>query len=134
MDVFNAPSREVCTVRRERTDTPLQALTSMNDPQFVEAARALAQRAIKEGGGTFESRLDWITMRVLSRRFRPEEVGVTRGAFEDLAAFYKANVEDAKKLLAVGESKRDETIHVSEHAAWTMLANQVMNLDEALNK
>jgi hypothetical protein len=134
MDVFNAPSRETCTVRRERTDTPLQALTTMNDPQFVEAARALAQLAIKEGGASFESRLTFVTTRLVARPFRAEEVAVTKAAFDDLLAFYKAQPADAKKLLAVGESKRDESIDVGEHAAWTMLVNQLMNLDEALNK
>jgi hypothetical protein len=134
MDIFNAPSRETCTVRRERTNTPLQALVTMNDPQFVEAARHLAEHAIKEGGKTFESRLAYMTLRLVARPFRPEEAAVTKAAFDDLLAFYKTTPDDAKRLLAVGESKRDETIDPSEHAAWTMLANQLMNLDEVLNK
>src|SRR5437763_5580220 len=65
MDIFNAPTREVCTVRRERTDTPLQALVTLNDPQFVEAARALAQSAIK-AGGTFDARVQFMSMRLVA--------------------------------------------------------------------
>ena len=65
MDIFNAPTRESCTVRRERTNTPLQALVTMNDPQFVEAARHLAQRAFQEGHGHFDRQLDYMTLRLL---------------------------------------------------------------------
>ncbi len=133
MDIFNAPSRETCTVRRERTDTPLQALVTMNDPQFVEAARNLAQSAIK-AGADFPARLNYVTARLLARPFRAEEAAITQSAFDDLLTYYKANPEDAKKLLTVGESKRDETIDTAQHAAWTMLCNQLMNLDEVLNK
>jgi hypothetical protein len=134
MEILNAPSRETCTVRRERTNTPLQALVTMNDPQFVEAARVLAQKAIQEGGEAFEGRLDWMAKRLMARPLRSAEVEVARSALNDLLAHYKAQPEDAKKLLAVGEFKRDDKLDAPEHAAWTMLANQLMNLDEVLNK
>jgi hypothetical protein len=134
MEIFNAPSRETCTVRRERTDTPLQALVTMNDPQFVEAARALAERAIKEGGATFEGRLDWVVRRLLARPFRSEEIAVSKAAYEDLLTYYWSHLDDAKKLLGVGEAKRDASLDPAEHAAWTMMVNQLMNLDECLNK
>ncbi|HEY0909860.1 MAG TPA: DUF1553 domain-containing protein, partial [Bradyrhizobium sp.] len=107
MDIFNAPTREVCTVYRERTDTPLQALVTLNDPQFVEAARNLAQLALLKGGADFETRLDWTTRRLLARPLRPQEVAVAKSAFEDLLSFYQSHSDDAKKLLAVGESPRD---------------------------
>ena len=71
MDILSAPSREVCTVRRERTNTPLQALVTLNDPQFVEAARHLAQRTLKEGGQTAEERLTLMTRRLVARPLRP---------------------------------------------------------------
>jgi hypothetical protein len=133
MDVFNAPSRETCTVRRERTDTPLQALVTMNDTQYVEAARVLAQHAI-QSGDTFGARANFLARRVLARDFRPDELPVLRAAFDDLMAGYKTEPDEAKRLVKVGESKPDESIDPATHAAWTMLANQVMNLDEALNK
>jgi hypothetical protein len=133
MDIFNAPSRETCTVRRERTDTPLQALVTLNDPQFVEAARHLAQLALK-GGDTSEARLDFMAKRLLARPFRPEEKKVVRATLDDLLGFYKTHADDAKKLLAVGESKADPSLDAATLAAWTMTANQLMNLDEVLNK
>jgi mono/diheme cytochrome c family protein len=134
MDIFNAPSREVCTVRRERTNTPLQALVTLNDPQFVEAARWLAQTTLKDGGGKDETRIDFMARRLLCRPLRAEEMKVVQASLNDLLAHYKANAEDAKKLLAVGEAKVDPKLDTNMLAAWTMLANEMMNLDEVLNK
>lgn len=134
MDVLNAPSREVCTVRRERTNTPLQALVTLNDEQFVEAARVLAQSVLLTGGESDDAKLDTLARRVLSRPFRAEELPIVKQSLADLIAYYSANPEDAKKLIAVGESKADPTVDVSRLAGWTMLANEVLNLDEVLNK
>ena len=135
MDIFNAPSREVCTVRRERTNTPLQALATMNDIQFVEAARRLAEVIVKEGCDCdCGERFDLVSMKLLARPFRPEEAKVVRESFEGLLAYYKAHPEDAAKLIAVGESKADPSLDVPTLAAWTMLANELLNLDEVLNK
>ncbi len=134
MDIFNAPSREVCTVRRERTNTPLQALVTLNDPQFVEAAKVLAQRAIKEGGEGDDAKISFLSHRLIARPVRPEEKAVILASLKDLSDFYKANVEDAKKLIEVGETKTDPALDPSTLAAWTMLCNELMNLDEALNK
>jgi hypothetical protein len=134
MEIFNAPTRETCTVRRDRTDTPLQALVTMNDTQFVEAARVLAEKAIGSGSTTFDKRLDFVTERVIARPFRPEELAIAQSEYNDLLAYYQAHQDEAAKLLDVGESKRNTALNPAEHAAWTMLTNQVMNLDEALNK
>jgi hypothetical protein len=134
MEILNAPSREFCTVRRERTDTPLQALVTLNDPQFVEAARHLAETALKEGGDRTEMRLDVLAKRLLARPFRTEESGVMQGTLKDLLAFYQTHADDARKLIAVGESRADTTLDVPTLAAYTMLANQLFNLDEVLNK
>jgi hypothetical protein len=134
MDILNAPNRETCTVRRERTNTPLQALVTLNDPQFVEAARVLAQRVLKEGGDKDAGRLDALAKRLLARPLRPEEAKVVGGVLADLLAHYKAHPADAKKLLTVGEAKADASLGASTLAAWAMLANQMMNLDEVLNK
>jgi len=134
LDVFNAPSREVCTVRRERTNTPLQALVTLNDPQFVEAARALAQSTLMRGGQDPDLRIDFIARRLLARPFRPEELAVVRTSFAKLNAFYHSQPDEAARLLTVGESKADPSLEPATLAAWTMLANELMNLDEFLNK
>ena len=134
MDVFDAPTRETCTVRRERTNTPLQALVTMNDPQFVEASRYLAERAMREAGGDFDGQLDYITLRVLAREFDGNERDVAKRAYNDFASYYKSHVDDAASLVATGESKPEETLPVVQSAALTMLTNQLMNLDEVLNK
>lgn len=132
MDIFNAPNRETCTVRRERTNTPLQALATLNDPQFVEAARHLAQLALKQGS-TAEDRLDFVARRLLCRSLRPQEFKITLSVLNDLLAHYEAAPKDAEALIAVGESKADCT-KPAELAAYTMTVNQLMNLDEVLNK
>jgi hypothetical protein len=134
LDIFNAPSREVCAVRRERTDTPLQALVTLNDPQFVEAARHLAEVVLKQGGETPESRLDMLARRLLARPWQVEELSAVRASLDDLTSYYQAQADDAKQLIAVGESKPDAKLDVPSLAAWTMLTNELMNLDEVLNK
>jgi hypothetical protein len=134
MDILNAPSREYCTVRRDRTNTPLQALVTLNDPQFVEAARHLAQAALKEGGDKDGSRIGFMAGRLVSRPFRPAEMKVVQESLSDLLAYYKAHPQDAQKLLTVGESRPDASLDGPTLAAWTMLANELMNLDEVLNK
>jgi hypothetical protein len=134
MEIFNAPTRESCTVRRERTDTPLQALVTLNDPQFVEAARHLAQAALKEGGEKLVDRIDFLARRLLARPLTEEESKVVAATVQDLLDHYRVHSEEAKKLLAVGESKADPKLDIPTLAAWTMVANQLLNLDEVLNK
>jgi len=134
LDLFNAPSREVCTVRRERTNTPLQALATLNDPTFVEAARRLAENAVTRGGATADERLTYIAERLLARPFGAEEIQLVQASLKELQEYYSAHQDDAKKLTSVGESKAAAAIDVSTLAAWTMLANELMNLDEVLNK
>jgi len=134
LDIFNAPSREVCTVRRERTNTPLQALVTLNDPQFIEAARALAQLTLKQAGEGPDSRIDFIARRLLSRPLLPPEQQVVRASAERLIAFYQSHPEDATRLMAVGELKPAANQEPDIVAAWTMLANELMNLDEVLNQ
>ena len=134
MEVFNAPSRETCMVRRERTNTPLQALVTLNDVQFIEAARRLAERTLKEGGSSTPARVDFLARQILFRPLRPEEVPVVEGSLQRLSAFYTKNPEQAKLLIAEGESKADPALPPAELASWTMLANELLNLDEALTK
>jgi hypothetical protein len=133
MEIFNAPNRETCTVRRERTNTPLQALVTLNDPQFVEAARHLATRAIRSSDQV-AGRIDFMAQRLLARSFRDEERAVVEASLHDLLRHYQQHVDEAKKLITVGESKPDDQIDPAILAAWTMVANELMNLDEVLNK
>lgn len=134
MDLFNAPTRENCTVRRERTNTPLQALLTMNDVQFVEAARHLAQRAIEAHKNNFDAQLDFLTERLVSRRFDAREREIVRASYRDFLRHYDTVPDDARKLIAVGESKANPKLGVAEFAALTMVTNELMNLDEVLNK
>ena len=133
LEAFNAPSREVCTVRRERTNTPLQALVTMNDPQFVEAARRLAEHALANTSSDEEA-LDHVAKRVLLRSLRSKESDILKSSLTDLLAFYEAQANEAKALIAVGDTPASESISPSRLAAWTLLASQVFNLDETLNK
>ncbi len=133
MEIFNAPNRETCTVRRERTNTPIQALVTLNDVQFVEAARVLAEKTVKAAPAD-PARIDFLAQRLLSRPFRPDELTVVAATLTDLRAHYKGKPDDAKKLIAFGESKADPKLDPSELATWTMLANELLNLDEVLNK
>ncbi len=134
MDIFNAPSREVCTVRRERTNTPLQALVTLNDPQFVEAARVLAEWAWREGGESDQEKADYIMRKLAARPLKDNERPIVAASLSDLVAYYNEHPDDAAKLLAVGESPRDQSLDAGSLAAFTMLTNQLMNLDEVLNK
>ncbi len=133
MDIFNAPSREVCTVRRERTNTPLQALATLNDPQFVEAARHLAELALTNSKRDDEA-AQWMAERLLSRQFTAKELSIVQNTLNEMRAYYDQQPDAAKQLLAVGESKPGGKISTTQLAAMTMIANQLMNLDEVLNK
>jgi hypothetical protein len=133
LDILNAPSREVSCVRRERTNTPLQALVTMNDPQFVEAARQLAQSALRAGGDDTKVLL-FMARRLLCRPLRAEESKILKTSLQQILQEYQAKPDDAKALIAVGESPPDKALPAPTLAAWTMLASQMMNLDEVLNK
>ncbi len=133
LELFNAPNRETCTVRRDRTNTPMQALVTLNDPQFVEAARVLAENAYKSTADD-AGRLDFVARRLLARPFRPEEAAIVTASLAGLTKHYQAAQADAKKLLAVGDAPSDGTLDPATLAAWTMLVNELMNLDEVLCK
>jgi hypothetical protein len=133
MDIFNAPTREICTVRRERTNTPLQALVTMNDPQFVEAARVLAQNALLSGGSV-DKEVDYMAERLLARGFDQKEKVVVSQSYQDYLAYYQAQPADADKLLHTGEAPVDPDLPKPKLAAMTMVANELLNLDEVLVK
>jgi hypothetical protein len=134
MDVFNAPSRETCTVRRERTNTPLQALAMLNDPQFVEAGRKLAEIALKQAGGQADKAFDIIAERSLLRSLRAEERKIIADTYADVEREFAQTPARAKELLAVGDSKADATLPAPQLAALAVVASQIMSLDEAINK
>jgi hypothetical protein len=133
LEAFNAPSREQAVVQRERTNTPLQALVSMNDVQLVEAARVLASHALSAETSD-EGRLDYMALRVLSRALRPEEQGVLRELVQAELEDYGSDPDAADALLHVGQSAPPGRLPAPEVAAWTMVANTLLNLDEALTK
>jgi hypothetical protein len=133
LEILNAPSREVSCLRRERTNTPLQALVTLNDPQMIEAARTLAEKALKAGADD-AARLGLASRRILARPLNDKETSVVLRVKSTLLAYYKGKPEDAKALISVGESKPDAALDPSDLAAWTMVCNQLFNLDEALNK
>ena len=133
MDIFNAPTREGCTVRRERTDTPLQALVTMNDVQFVEAARELAGRSM-QALVDIDARLDYVTQRLMARTLSPAERGIAKTSYGRYLQYYAAHEDDARKFLSQGERKPDPALKPSEYAALTMLTSEFLNLDEVLNK
>lgn len=134
MEIFNAPTRETCTVRRERTNTPLQALVTMNDEQFVEAARALATRAIESAKTDVDRQLSFVAINLLDRPLNDKEVVVVKAAYKEFLKYYDTKPADARKLVSVGASKPDPAVPEVELAALTMVTNQLMNLDEVLTK
>ncbi|GDY10924.1 peptidyl-prolyl cis-trans isomerase [Planctomycetia bacterium] len=134
MTTFDAPSREVCSVRRPRTNTPLQALATMNDEQFVEASRHFARRMLLEGGTTYPDRVIHGFRLATGRKPSPAELEVLVALFQEHHTHYQSKADEAVKLLSIGESKRDEALNPSEYAAMTMLANLLLNLDETLTK
>jgi mono/diheme cytochrome c family protein len=135
MTIVDAPSREACTVRRERTNTPLQALLLMNEPQYVEASRGLAERALREGGSNDEDRLVFLFRVATSRRPDARELSSLKALLEDVRAHYKADAEAAKQLVDGGEPMpADPAPDLAELAAWTMISNTILNLDEVVTK
>ncbi len=133
MDIFNAPSRESCTVRRERTNTPLQALVTMNDKQFLEAARVLAQNAL-ESNRRFNGEVNYMANRLLARPLDRKESEVLNRSYKDFLAYYSSAPDDATKLLRIGDSTANPRLAKTKFAAMTMVANEMMNLDEVLVK
>ncbi|MCO6459365.1 MAG: PSD1 domain-containing protein [Pirellulaceae bacterium] len=134
MSIVDAPSREACVVRRERTNTPLQALLLLNDPQYVEAARGLAQRALREGGADAASRAAYMFRLCTARPPADEELQDLVAGFQEELAHYQQHPAEAARLVQVGEAPAPSPDEVIEVAAWTALANMLLNLDEVVTK
>jgi hypothetical protein len=133
-NLFDTPARQVCTVRQSRTNTPLHALTMMNDITFVEAARNFGQRLMKQGGKTPEQRLALGFRMVTARHPTAVEHSVLMNGYRRALAEYQANRDAASELVSVGESPRDGSLDVAELAAYTAVANMILNLDEVVAK
>ncbi len=131
---FDAPSRENCVARRARTNTPLQALVLMNDEQYIEAARQLAQRMLKEGGSQAPDRLRYGFRLTTARDPNEREQAVLTAQLAAHLAHFQADPESAKKLLAIGAVPRDESLDPAEHASYTLIGNLLLNLDETMTK
>ncbi|MSU70571.1 MAG: DUF1553 domain-containing protein, partial [Opitutaceae bacterium] len=131
METFDGTSRVVVCTRRARSNTPLQALATMNDPQWVEAARKLAERALHVAP---EARLDFLARTTLARKLDARESAVFPKARASYAEHFRAQPGEAGALLAVGAAPADPTLPPAELAEWTMVASQFLNLDEFLSK
>ena len=133
MAIFDAPNREMCTFDRAATNTPLQALVLLNDVQFVETARAFAERMLARDGDD-AAKLAWAFAETTSRTPRADEAAVLTGALARERARFAADANAARALLAHGESPRDERIGAAEHAAWTQVAATLLNLSETVTR
>ena len=133
MVIADAPSRESCIIRRERTNTPLQALLFMNEPQFVESARAFAQRAMFSND-KIDARLKWMFEQATGRSPSAKQLQVLTGFYQAQLEVYNKDEAAARKLINVGTTPPDPKLNVSELAAMTMVGNLILNMDEVLNK
>lgn len=133
MAAFNAPTREQCTVRRERTNTPIQALVLLNSPQFIEAARNLAQSAIHENDDE-EKRAEWMFERTLSRPATRADIADMLAVAGATSSLFKEEPKSAGELIRTGDSQPDKSIDEVNLAAWTMVANTLMNRDDFISK
>lgn len=134
MSNFDAPSREAFCARRERSNTPLQALQLLNDTQHVEAARALATRAVAASEVDDAGRIGWLFETVLARAPEPGEALLVAASLAAHRDRYKADTAAAGKLVRIGDSELLANAQPTELAAWTLLSNTILNLDEALTR
>lgn len=134
LNTFDAPEREVCTARRSRTNTPLQALVLMNDPTYLEAARKLAERTMTVAGPSGDQRVTFAFKLALSRSPTPQEAAVLLKLYEQRLKKFQQEPTAAKALLAIGESPHNGSLPEPELAAWTSVMSVLLNLDEAITK
>jgi hypothetical protein len=134
VSTFDAPSWEICQIKRGRTNTPLQSLALLNDVTYVEAARKLAERMITTGGETPESRIRFGFLLATLREPSEFELTTLREGYREYQSFYSENEDAAKGLLATGESAVDESLAADELAAMTSVASVLLNLDEVVTK
>jgi hypothetical protein len=133
LSTFDAPDRETCTVRRLRTNTPLQALILMNDPTYVEASRKLAERLLTEAQSD-KLRIELAFQLAMARPPSEPELALLLRIHQEQIAVYRQNHQAASQLLGVGESSRNQQLDDAELAAWTIVASVILNLDETITK
>jgi hypothetical protein len=133
MMLFDAPMRESCVVQRGRTNTPTQALATMNETGFFEAARHFAHRVL-EAKPDDAARMDYAFRLATGRSPTAQENEILTGLLADRKSFYKAHPDEAAKALKIGESPRDKRLNPIEHASWMIVCNMILNLDEALTQ
>lgn len=134
MLMFDAPTREVCTVMREVTNTPLQALVLLNDPQFVEASRAFAERVLLEVSGDRDARLRFAYQEMTGRVPDRAILTILRNRLEDERVTFGRDRDRAEQYVSIGESSRSELLDAREHAAWTTVASLLLNLSETITR
>jgi len=134
MLAFDAPGREECTADRPRSNTPLQSLVLMNDPEFVEAARTFAELTLAQGGSSTNQRLDWAFRRVVSRRPGDAERAVLTKLLAEHSAQYSADSAAVDQLLAIGAHPAAPGMDRASLAAWTSVCRTLLNLHEAITR
>jgi hypothetical protein len=132
MIAFDLPSREVCTARRQTTNTPLQALVLLDDPQFVEAARVLGEQMLKQGGTTATERVRFVFRRLATREPSPGELKLLVALYEQQRWLFRTEPDQAAKLIRIGDHKPDPALAPAELAAATILAQTILNLDATI--
>jgi hypothetical protein len=134
MTALDAPDRETCTVRRARTNTPLQALLLLNDPTYLEAARKLAERIMREGGPSVAQRLDRGCLLAIARGPAPGERQVLEAVYRKALTKFRTDPKATGAFLASGQSPVPSSLDLPELAAWTVVASTMLNLDEAITR
>jgi len=132
-NMFDTANRQTCRVRQGNTSTPLHALTTLNDPTWVEAARVLAEKTMLSKNDD-DDRLRFAFAKVTLREANDKEITQLQRIYDYQLGFYQGSVEQAKLLLAVGNAPRDESIDVAKHAAMTVVCLAILNLDEAMTR
>ena len=134
MMTFDAPDRALCTEQRSITCTPLQAFLTLNEKSFVEAARVFAERIMRQGGEDLDRRLPFAFKTVLARAPSDPEKKILARIHDDMLVTHQKDLKAALDLISIGEFKRAEKVNELELAAWTGVANVLLNLDETLMK
>lgn len=134
LSTFDAPDRETCTVRRARTNTPLQALVTLNDPTYLEASRKLAERILRDAPPDLDGRLSYLFRMVTCRNPTDRELTILTRIWEQQQSYYHRHSHLIEPLLSIGESPVDKSVDSLELASWTMVASGVLNLDETITR